>query len=332
MGECLVNNRRIAILAVTSGGRKLAGKLAALLPDSSLVDCQPGLKNVLPAAWQEYDGLICIMSTGIVVRLIAPLLEDKRTDPAIVVCDELGEFAISLLSGHLGGGNALTRQVAAALGGQAVITTASDVLGRTALDLWAADLGLKVADKGQFTSVMAKLVNTGSISLYCDHVLPSLPDDIIVQDSYQDADLVVTCRTDLPTTGTLLHPCALVAGIGCNRNTPAHEIALALEEACADNHLALASVRSLASVDLKNDEPGLLAFAADNGYSINFFSRDELNGVSGVSTSAAVLKAIGAKGVAEPAAVLASGGGRLLVKKMKWANVTIAIAEGTIKK
>ncbi len=328
----MANKRRIAILAVTSGGRRLAGKLADLLPDSRVVDCRAGLKNVFPLVWGEHDGLVCIMSTGIVVRLIAPLLKDKRTDPAVVVCDEKGDFAVSLLSGHLGGGNELTRQVAEALGGQAVITTASDVLGRTALDLWAADLGLTVADKGQFTSVMAKLVNTGSISLYSDTVLPSLPDDIIVQDRYQDADLVITCRTDLMTRGTLLHPRTLIAGIGCNRNTPVHEIALALDEACAENHLALASIRSLASVDLKNDEPGLLAFAADNGYSISFFTRDELNGVTGVSTSAAVLKAIGAKGVAEPAAVLAADGGRLLVKKMKWLNVTIALAEGTIKK
>jgi cobalt-precorrin 5A hydrolase len=100
-----------------------------------------------------------------------------------------------------------------------------------------------------------------------------------------------------------------------------------VQQACADNNLALQSVRSLASIDLKNDEPGLLDYARIQGYTIDFYNRDQLNGVDGVSTSAVVLKATGAKGVAEPAAVLGAGGGRLLVKKMKWPNVTVAITE-----
>ncbi|HEB69472.1 MAG TPA: cobalamin biosynthesis protein CbiG, partial [Desulfobulbus sp.] len=122
------------------------------------------------------------MATGIVVRTLAPLLQDKRLDPAVVVCDEKGRFAVSLLSGHLGGGNALARQVAAILGGQAVITTASDVLGRTALDLWAHALDLQVADKRALTRIMGKLVNHGSVTLHSDYPLPELPDDITMQD------------------------------------------------------------------------------------------------------------------------------------------------------
>jgi cobalt-precorrin 5A hydrolase len=324
-------NNSIAIIALTRGGRLLAARLANLLPDSRVLDSERQFKEVLTRAWHQYDCLLCIMATGIVVRSLAPLLKDKKQDPAVVVCDEQGRFAISLLSGHLGGANAFARQVADLLQGQAVITTASDVLGHTALDLWAQELNLTVADRQAFTRTMARLVNSGAVCLRSDYPLPPLPADIRLLDNEEDPaaatpDLWITCRTDCQAV-TLLHPKALVAGIGCNRNTPEAEIEQALAEACADNQLALESVLQLASIDLKNDEPGLLAFAEHKGYTLSFFNRDQLNGVDGVSTSAAVLKATGAKGVAEPAAVLASNGGRLLVKKMKWRNVTVALAE-----
>jgi len=318
---------KIALLALTSGGITLAERLAERLGQSRVVACRGRLREQFQRCWQAYDGLVCIMSTGIVVRTLSRLLVDKRSDPAVVVCDEKGDFAISLLSGHLGGGNELAREVAAILGGQAVITTASDVLGHTALDLWARDLGLRVADKAALTRAMGKLVNGGRVTLYSAYPLPGLPDDIVLEETADHADLVISAHLDMQTCGALLHPPSLVAGIGCNRNTPEVEIAAALAEACQVHNLALASVRNLASIDLKKDEKGLLAFARSQGWLIDFYNRDQLNGVDNVATSAVVLKATGAKGVAEPASVLSSGGGRLLVKKMKWPNVTVAIAE-----
>jgi len=319
----------LAVLALSEGGGLLGERLASLLNEATFIPCRGCLREQLTRAWREYEGLICIMASGIVVRTLAPLLEDKRRDPAVVVCDERGRFAISLLSGHLGGGNELARRVAALLGAEAVITTASDVLGRTALDLWARELGLQVAEgqKNKMTRVMGKLVNRGSVSLFSPYPLPELPPDIVLQAEPAKADMLISCRTDLDSSALVLHPPALVAGIGCNRNTPAAEIAQAVEEACRSHHLARSSLCCLASVDLKKDEPGLLEFARSEGCPLQFFGRTALNGVENVSTSAAVLKAIGVKGVAEPAAVLASGGGPLLVRKMKWANVTVALAE-----
>ncbi|WP_417914684.1 cobalt-precorrin 5A hydrolase [Candidatus Electronema sp. JM] len=319
---------RIAIIALTKGGSLLAERLAALLPGSEQIRSRGKVQETLARAWQQdYDSLICIMAAGIVVRCIAPLLRDKTTDPAVVVCDEQGQFAISLLSGHLGGGNALARQLAALLNGQAVITTASDVLGQTALDIWARDLGLIVADKSRLTQVMAKLVNSGSITLCSDYPLPPLPPDIILIDKREQADLRVTCRTAQWPRQALLHPKALVAGIGCNRNTPAAEIAEALRHACAENGLALQSISRLASIDLKQDEPGLLAFSEQSGLPLDFYTAAQLNSAADSSSSAAVLRATGAKAVAEPAAVLSAGGGQLAVRKRKSANVTVAIAE-----
>lgn len=319
--------KQIAIIALTKGGLLLAERLAARLPGSELVRSRGKVQETLARAWQEYDSLICIMAAGIVVRAIAPLLRDKTIDPAVVVCDEQGRFAISLLSGHLGGGNALAKQIAALLGGQAVITTASDVLGRTALDLWARDLGLTVADKHCLTRVMAKLVNSGSVALCSDWPLPELPPDLILTGRPEQADLRITCRTAHWPRQALLHPKALAAGIGCNRNTLAAEIAEGLRLTCAENGLAWQSVARLASIDLKQDEPGLLAFAEQYGLPLDFHTAAQLNSVAGSSSSAAVFQATGAKAVAEPAAILSSGGGPLLARKKKYPNVTVAIAE-----
>ena len=317
----------IAIIPLTKGGKQLAQRLASFLPESEVVQKQEGIYHTLARIWQSYDSLICIMATGIVVRGIAPLLRDKAVDPAVVVCDEQGRFAISLLSGHLGGGNVLAQRVADLVGGQAVITTASDVLGRTALDLWCRDLGLTVADKQGLTRVMAKLGNTGSVSLWSDYPLPPLPADIILKQNSAVTDLLITCRTDCKWPAVLLHPKSLVAGIGCNRNTPEEEISEALDHACQVHHLAREAVCKLASVDLKSDEPGLLSLAQSHCLPLDFYRPDQLNQVQGIAASEAVLRATGARAVAEPAAILSSNNGLLLVQKMKFPNVTVAIAE-----
>ncbi len=316
-----------AILAITDGGCRLARRLAGALPAATVVPCRGRVGQEIRRCWQEYDALVCIMATGIVVRTIAPLLVDKRQDPAVLACDEKGGFVIPLVSGHLGGGNGLAREVAALTGGQAVLTTASDVLGRTALDLWARDLGLRVADKRGMTRAMGRLVNRGWVSVYSEYPLPPLPDDIRPVQDPAGADLVISCRVTLSPAGVVLRPPVLVAGVGCNRGTAAAAIASALEEACDAHGLAVASICRLASIDLKQDEEGLLAFARNAGLPIDFYHRDLLNRVEGVSSSEAVLRATGARGVAEPAALLSSGQQQLLARKMKWKDVTVAIAE-----
>ncbi len=318
----------LAILAITDGGCRLGRRLADRLPAADLVPCRGRVRAEIARCWQEYEALVCIMATGIVVRSIAPLLRDKRKDPAVLVCDEAGDFVIPLVSGHLGGGNALARRIAGLTGASPVITTASDVLGRTALDLWARDLGLRIEDKKGMTRAMGRLVDRGSVTVYSDPPLPVLPPDIRPVADPAAADLVITWRTTLQAgRGAILRPPVLVAGIGCNRGTGADEIGAAVREACREHGLAPASLCRLASLDLKQDETGLLAYAADRGLPIDFYHRDLLNRVGGVSSSEAVFRATGARGVAEPAALLSAGTDQLLVRKMKWKNVTVAIAE-----
>ncbi len=318
---------KIAVLAITRDGCQLGERLTAHLNNTVFLSCRGKLKKNLLQAWHEYDGLVCIMATGIVIRILAGEFKNKYKDPAIVVCDERGDFAISLLSGHLGGANELAIKVAEITGGQPVITTSSDVQKLVPLDLWVRKLGLIVADKNKLTKITGKLVNNGMITLYSNYHIADLPAEINICDDPEKADLIISYRTDLHCLGLQLYPENLVAGIGCNRNTPAREIEDALQEACAINNINFSSIKSLASIDLKQDEPGLLDFAKQHGYQISFFHRHQLNAVDDVSVSAVVFKATGAKGVAEPAAILAADGGKLLIKKMKWKNVTVAIAE-----
>lgn len=318
---------RYAVLGLSRGGCELGQKLAQIL-GAEFFACKGRIAEVIQQVWGDHEGIVCIMATGIVVRTIAPLLRDKYRDPAIVVCDEQGRFAISLISGHLGGANDLARRVAKATGGQVVLTTASDVLGRTALDLWCRDLGLTPSDKPAFTQAMGKLVDRGWLSVWSRFPLPELPPDLRSTTERSSADLLIDSRTDEVGRAALLHPKSLVIGIGCNRGTPAEAIAAAVDATCEQHRLAPQSIARLASIDLKADEVGLLAFARQRGLTFEFHSKDGLNGVEGVSTSDAVLRATGAKGVAEPAALLSAGpGGILLVPKIKRPDVTTAVAE-----
>ncbi|WP_310599551.1 cobalamin biosynthesis protein [Desulfobulbus sp.] len=321
------SSRRLAVVAVSRGGCVLGRHLAEAL-GGDFFAAKGRLAPTMAEVWANYREMVCIMATGIVVRTVAPLLRDKTLDPAVVVCDELGLFAISLLSGHLGGANQLARRVAVATGGQAVLTTASDVLGRTALDLWCRDLGLVPGDKAAFTRAMGRLVDQGALTIWSRYPLPKLPPDLHPHLDRATAELVVDSRLVPGERGAVLHPRSLVVGIGCNRGTAAGAIAAAVESTCATHGLAPRAIARLASIDLKRDEAGLLAYARSQGLDIDFYDKDALNRVEGIAASAIVERATGARAVAEPAALLGAGpGAALLAAKMKWTDVTTAVAE-----
>ena len=324
---------KTAVIALTDGGRELASRIADDLAGCECCELRGGVVSTVQRLWGRFDGLICIMASGIVVRAIAPLCRDKKTDPCVLVLDEKGQFVISLLSGHLGGGNALARQVAAITGGAAVITTASDVTGHTALDLWAAHNKLLVQNPQRLTEMSAKLVNTGVVNFYSTLACGRLPADFKVVTNSALADIVLTPGIFDPSEypcALVLCPCNLYLGLGCNRGTGAADFELAVAELCGRYRLARSAIAGIASIDLKADEAGLMEFAGKNNLSIRFYSKDELNRVEGVASSSAVMAATGAKGVAEPAAMLAAGDGltpgQLRVRKMKWKDVTAAVA------
>jgi cobalt-precorrin 5A hydrolase len=317
---------KIGIMAITRGGRRLAAELAEKMPDALLLPQAGGAVRILADHWRELDGFVCIMAAGVVVRAIAPLLQGKECDPCVVVMVEKGRHAVSLLSGHLGGGNDLARKVAALLGGEAVITTASDTLGLAALDLWARSQDLVCENKEALTAASARLVNTGSLGIYAEVAIASLPQGLAAVAGPEPADIVVTPRLGDYGGSVVLRPRNLVVGVGCNRGTPVAELRQACEELFAEQGLSRLSIRNLASIDVKQDEAGLLAFAAEQGWRLEFFSKDELNRVENIAVSEAALRAVGAVGVAEPAALLSAQSNDLLVGKRKWRNVTMAVA------
>jgi len=324
-----------AIFYITKAGHELADRIQALYPDTKVLKfTSVGAIHELPLQWRYSKNLIFIMATGIVVRTIAPLLKDKRTDPAVVVLDEKGRYVISLLSGHLGGANKLAGEIAVFLGAQAVITTASDVQGRIALDIWADERGLYVEDFERLRRLSAKIVNGKSVKVYTGNpvVLPDVPDEFNMVGSPDKAEIIISEEL-YKRKALYLRPRNLFAGIGCNRGTTKYEIQNEFTSLLKKNRLSAHSIAGIASIDLKNDEEGLLEFAEDNGLPIRFFPGDALNAAAdelGIKGSKQVRAATGAAAVCEPAAVLAARQASdridLIIPKVKRGNVTLAIA------
>lgn len=348
----------LAVITVTKQGIALGERILAAEPEAALyvpakyglapterVRVFPGpLAPLLAEIYGGYDGFVFLMATGIVVRVIAEHIKDKRYDPAVVVMDITGRFAISLVSGHLGGANALARRLAEVTGATAVVTTGTDVNETIAPDVIAMEIGGEVDDFEVMKKVSAALVDgdaTGVVDLTGVQapslrgalkpnvkVLPSLE---ALRDSPVAAGIVITNRlldlTDFRRPVVIIRPKNLVVGVGCNRGTSADEIVGAVGEVLRGHGRSLKSVRRLATVEAKRDEAGLVEAAARLGVPLEFCDRATLNAVPDVpNPSAAPMKYVGVQGVAEPAALHVSGG-RLVVEKVKSGNVTVAVAE-----
>lgn len=315
-----------AIFYITDNGLALAERLKGLYPDAQVLKFE---HKVIPELWKKSISLIFIMAAGIVVRTIAPLIKNKKTDPAAVVLDEKGKFAISLLSGHIGGANDIAKQIADFLGGEAVITTASDVNNMPSIDLWAKENNLVIENPKLLPQVGTRLINTNKLQVYTDIEIP-MPAVFLRIKNPDDADVLITnknLKRKIQNSKLILRPQNLIIGIGCNSGTAADEIEDAVKGALSKNKLSFLSVQSIATIDKKGAEPGLLSFAGKYNLKINTFTPEELNSVSNVEKSEVAFKATGANAVAEPAAMLASGADKLLVRKQKIGNATIAIAE-----
>ncbi|WP_136524681.1 cobalt-precorrin 5A hydrolase [Geomonas ferrireducens] len=349
---------RVAIIAITANGAKLGATLKSGLPLGSLfvlekhatgeaVPFAERLPALMARLWPNFDGFVCLMATGIVVRSIAPLLKGKDEDPAVVAIDDAGRFAISLLSGHLGGANALAASCAELTGATPVITTATDANELPSFDMLAKENGWCIEDLSRVKVLNSLLLEgkriavldpTGKVADYCGGKGNLLfcrdTDDALAAGA--DGMVVVTSGAlphGLDAAQTLvLRPVELCLGIGCNRGTSADEIDAVVDRYLAQLSLSLKSVRCLASAEAKADEEGLLAYAKSKSLPLLFYSSDELNKVAVPSPpSEHAFAAIGARGVAEPAALLASDGGALILKKVKDGNVTIAIARCALR-
>ncbi|GIJ47607.1 precorrin-3B C(17)-methyltransferase [Virgisporangium aliadipatigenens] len=314
----------IALVAVTPGGRGLAQRLAAAWPDRTTVHSGPAADQ-LAAAWPNADAVVCFLATGATVRLIAPLLADKHTDPGVVCVDEAGRFAVALCGGHDGGANALAESVARVLGATPVVTTATDAVGITPLDGFGADLGFHLATPERVARATTAVLSGAEIRVRSDATWPVPP--LPAPTSTGVVTLVVSDRRD--AVGDLVYrPPSLVVGVGASRGAPAEEISALIDAALEG--LAPESVRAIATADIKADEPGIRAVAQARGWPVVTFTAAELSTVDVPNPSEVVRDAVGTPSVAEAAALRAAGvAGRrsdLVVQKLVGTMSTVAVA------
>ncbi len=311
----------IGLVAVTAAGRAAAAELLAAWPGEVRTYDGPAGAAVAEA-WADCNAIVCFLATGATVRLIAPLLQDKSSDPAVVCVDEGRRYAVALAGGHAGGANALAERVADALGAQAVVTTGTDAAGIPGLDT----LGWRV--EGVVAAVTRAVLDGTPVRLDPDATWPLPPLPVNVTGDAGDAPyrLLVTDRTvPLDDRTAVLRPPSLVVGVGASRGVRAQEVLDLVHAALHEAGLSPASVRQLATVDVKAGEPGIVEAARRLGVPLVTHPAALLAAIEVPHPSEVVRAEVGTPSVAE-AAALADGAATLVVPKRKSAMATVAIA------
>ena len=331
-------SKGIAVVAITRLGVETALKIKEALDhiglsssvyapkkynQNGIVPIDKKIPEFVNDTYSTVDALVAVMATGIIIRAVAPHLESKLTDPAVIGVDVSGKFVISLLSGHYGGANELTRIIAEGIGGTAVITTASDVMGKQGVDELARTLHLTIQNPESLVAVNSAIVNG-------DHLVVVLIGDVeIPVDKFGCFEVK---RAENAAKALEVINNYDVLGLGARKESSADSIMEAIDIALERAHLSLTSINCFATVDIKRDSPAMLKAAEQLGKALEFLSVDSLRSVSynGLSPdSKMVQEKIGVGGVCERAAILLAGKNpKLILKKTKLNGVTVAIAEG----
>ena len=333
----------IRICAFSAKGRETAKKIEDLLKEHIVESREKdeSLDIFVSASFYKKSPLIFVSACGIAVRAIAPFVNDKLYDSPVIVVDELGENAISLLSGHAGGANELARTLADRLGAHPVITTATDINGLFAADVFAVKNGLKIVNREGIVKVSSKVLERREISVAVDPEIDisdrDMPDEIklIPYPPADTADIVITAdksiKKQAEDSALYLLPKELTVGIGCKKDTDETLIRKAVDESLAllEREWGWDDICAFASIDLKAREYGLVATAQKNKIPFITYSSSELQRVEGEFTDSEFVKEVtGVSNVCERAAILAAGSGAdLLLKKTLYDGVTIAIAK-----
>ncbi len=333
---------KIAILTINQPSLNAAEKLLGVLEEHEVdVYGKAGLKHsleslhtynrlddILPDAWKRYDAIIAILAMGAVVRKIAPLLQDKATDPAVLVINLALDKVVPLLSGHLGGANTLADTLAKRLPGCInFISTATDQTKSLAFEMLAKERGWHIENLKALAKISNRLINKQPVKVA---TYPALFESIPNKENLScvgfeqiDENSVVIAPHIQSDALTLKPPVTL--GMGCNRNTPFELLKEAFEAFLAKHHLTKASIKAIASFEAKKDEAGLLALAKAYDLPIHFYDKAQINALEESFSPSASTKFFGLKGVAEPSAVLGSTYKELVIKKEVY-NKAITIA------
>lgn len=321
---------KAAVISFTKAGYELGRKIRDWLQEQgyeaeAAVKCRD-LEESIPESldqwtrerFAEVDALVYIGAAGIAVRAIAPYVQAKTLDPAVLVIDEQGAYCIPLLSGHLGGANELALALAAAFGMEPVVTTATDRNGKWAVDVFAKKNGLLIRDMEKAKRISADLLAGKEIWIKMEDG----------KEAQEEPDVYIGLLEHPGWRRALyLIPRAGVLGIGCRKGVSLEQIEEAVAETLEAFHVCPECIGAVATIDRKAEEPGLLEYCRKRGISLLSFSAEELSEVEGeFSSSEFVRQVTGIDNVCERSAVKASKGGKLLIPKQKKDQVTAALA------
>ncbi|MBC8627172.1 cobalt-precorrin 5A hydrolase [Blautia stercoris] len=288
----------------------------------------------------ESDAIIFIGACGIAVRSIAPFVSSKKTDPAVVVIDEQGKFAISLLSGHIGGANELTEEISNLLHATPVITTATDINNKFAVDVFAKTNGCYISDMTMAKEISAALVNGNSVGFASDFPwVGEIPKELQLLDEEDDTKekpemgiYVTNSYLKHPFVHTLyLVPKIITLGVGCKKDTPAETVEKVVRKACDELLIPSVSMELVASIDLKKEEQGILEYCKERNLPFETYSAEQLKEVEGsFAESKFVEETTGVDNVCERSAILGSSKhgekSNLILRKYAEDGVTAALA------
>lgn len=297
--------------------------------------------DILPTAWAEFDAIIFIMATGAVIRKIATHLKDKATDPAVLIMTLDLKRIIPLLSGHLGGANELALEITNKIEGCVnFVTTASDQIKVLAFDMFAKKYDYSISNLKSLAEVSNAIINKKQVQVV---TYPAMMEQLKSFEGYKEENFVFVTpddlenfRTDipsvyitpqkLPNTALQIHPQKISLGLGMNRGTSQEEITNSVKRFCYEHGLAFEQIDKIASFTAKNDEVGLLAFANTNRLVLEFYDEEAINALTENFSPSQATKFFNIKGVAEPAALLASEHKTLFLSKRIYGGVTVAAA------
>ena len=340
--------KNIVCYSFTEKGKELGKKIAQYKKYAAAhfhnAETDGGIKALLSADFKTKDALIFISSAGIAVRMIKDLIKTKTTDPAVIVINDTGKFVIPLLSGHVGGANRIAAELAAFIGGQCIITTASDNRSIEAVDLFAQKNGYTILSQADAKKITQLMVNGKTVGFYFDEECaekrpPAIdyPDLIFLSDKPPtkaiDGTIIISKKPPekLPAFLTecsfvLLVPRTLNVGIGLKKGAGKTAVKHAVEKALASVGKNIGEIRALASIDIKKEENGLIEFAKEINAALFFFSADAIKRVEDkFSKSLFVKKTVGVYNVSAPCACLL--GGTVILDKFKYQGVTVSVSE-----
>jgi len=346
----------VSVLAITKNGINIGEKLKELFPNwdifvpsklsnenKSIIWYSEPTSDKIIELFKNSNALICLFSLGAVIRLIAPYLKDKKTDPAVIVIDDKTNFVISVLSGHIGGANELTQEISEKLNALPVITTAADVNKTIAVDLVGREFGWKIDDETTVTKISAHMVNAEPIGVFQQtgnkKWYKELPKNVTIYNSLEElkksnskAHLIISdtiIDNELAQESVIYRPQSLVIGIGLHWDTTKDTIKDGIEHCLKKFNLSSKCIAKLVSIKKPEDVQGLIDLGKEMQIPVEYVNREELAEIITPNPSSTVKAFEGTASVSEAAAIKISNG-ELIVEKQKFPpNLTVAIARKT---